>query len=226
MAINDLLARGFNPEKAARILAEIAAGGSVLTNPLVFSTTSTSGQFLGASLNSGSAAFDARLDIGSGASASTSQGAFFRIYQAANATSQGGIDTFVKTGGNFRLRNDTSVYQTFNSTTGTIQIENIAGLTAGDFSCAKIGGSLSITQGTGAFKGDVTLTAGVGTVTGITNIASNHGVFLGNLTPGGTGGTRYKIVITAGTGFTVTAVDTAGATVTTDTSTFKYVIIK
>lgn len=173
-------------------------------------------------------AYVGSMNIGAGPTASTSQGAFLRLYGFANTSSQSGGDFFLKTGGNFGFRNDTSRFATFNSTTGSLQLENIAG-TIGDFICAKIGGSLSIAQGSvggGGFKGDVTLAAGVGTITGMTNIAVSHGVFLGNLVTGGTGGARYKIAITAGTGFTVTAVDAAGATVTTDTSSFKFVVIK
>lgn len=72
--------------------------------------------------------------------------------------------------------------------------------------------------------GDITLTAGVGTVT-ISGLATTDRAFVQLTTPGGTLGTHYKAVCTANT-LTITAVDTAGSTVTSDTSTLTYHIIR
>lgn len=72
--------------------------------------------------------------------------------------------------------------------------------------------------------GSATLVSGTVTVTNTNNDANDH-LFIQLKTPGGTLGTHYKYSISAGNNFTITAVDTAGSTVTTDTSTVSWWLI-
>lgn len=71
---------------------------------------------------------------------------------------------------------------------------------------------------------DATLVSGTLAIT-ITGLATTDRAFVQLTTPGGTLGTHYKAVCTANT-LTITAVDTAGSTVTSDTSTLTYHIIR
>jgi hypothetical protein len=74
--------------------------------------------------------------------------------------------------------------------------------------------------GTGA-----TLASGTVTVDN-TSVTANSHIIITKTAHGGTGGTSYVVTKSAGTSFTITAVDTAGATVTTDTSVFDWAIIE
>lgn len=77
---------------------------------------------------------------------------------------------------------------------------------------------------TGDMFNDATLSSGTVAVT-ISGLTTGDRAFIQLTTPGGTLGTHYKAVCTANT-LTITAVDTAGSTVTSDTSTLTYHIIK
>lgn len=87
--------------------------------------------------------------------------------------------------------------------------------------------SLSSSAVSGAFKGTATLVSG--TVTVSTAAALTTSTILVSLnTPGGTLGADYKVAtasIVNGTSFVIAAINSAGATVTTDTSTINWVII-
>lgn len=84
---------------------------------------------------------------------------------------------------------------------------------------------LEFKTGTNARSGTSTLVAGTVTVAN-TNVTAGDFILVNLSATGGTGGTRYLPTITAGTGFTLTAINASGATVTTDTSTLKWVIIR
>lgn len=71
--------------------------------------------------------------------------------------------------------------------------------------------------------GTTTLSSGVATVTDH-RIRASSTALATYTSPGGTTGTHVKAVCTAGA-MTITAIDTAGATVTTDTSAITYLII-
>jgi hypothetical protein len=77
---------------------------------------------------------------------------------------------------------------------------------------------------TGDMFNDATLSSGTVAIT-ISGLATTDRAFLQLTTPSGTLGTHYKAVCTANT-LTITAVDITGSTVTTDTSTLTYHIIK
>lgn len=90
----------------------------------------------------------------------------------------------------------------------------------------------SLKQGGFILSGAVALSSGVATVTDSRiRAASGTGTsFVGSialvayLTPAGTTGTNLKAVCTENT-LTITAIDTAGATVASDTSTIQYLIL-
>lgn len=78
--------------------------------------------------------------------------------------------------------------------------------------------------------GTLTLIAGTKTINTVIVMTANSVVLLQPTESGGTAGTRYKVTGktagVAGVGaFTVTAIDTAGSLVNTDTSTFDFVIV-
>jgi hypothetical protein len=75
--------------------------------------------------------------------------------------------------------------------------------------------------------GVATLTSGTVTVSD-TNVVAGSRIFVNRQIDGGAPGDSYSIVITAGTGFTITSKNHQGgnsATVTSDTSTVSYMII-
>lgn len=84
------------------------------------------------------------------------------------------------------------------------------------------GGTGTLTAEVG--RGQATLVAGTVTVT-MTGIQNTSKVIPTLTTPGGTMGARLKVGVTGGSGFTLTAVDTSGATVATDTSVYDYVVL-
>lgn len=75
--------------------------------------------------------------------------------------------------------------------------------------------------------GTATLAAGTVTVTGVVLTANSVILMTPNTPAGGTQGVKYKIPVASRTAtqFVVTAVDNAGATVATDTSTFDFLIV-
>lgn len=80
--------------------------------------------------------------------------------------------------------------------------------------------------------GQVTLVSGVATVSAGITITANSLVFTSMEAPSGTLGTDWKVptsqMVVGGPGtgaFTVTAISTSGATVTTDDSTLNYLIV-
>lgn len=94
--------------------------------------------------------------------------------------------------------------------------------TGGDMVIATVGKALRIKEGTGGFMGTATMVAGVATVT-ISGLTSSDRAFTQLVTPGGTMGARVKAVCTTNT-LTITAVSGAGSTVTSETSTYNFVI--
>lgn len=113
------------------------------------------------------------------------------------------------------------------STTNDLVISNSNGditSTNGNIILSTAGKTLTIPTGTNGCKGSTTLASGVSTVN---TTCSTTGSFIGlSLTAsGGTAATRYATTISNGVSFTITAIGTTGSTVTTDTSTFTYVII-
>ena len=74
------------------------------------------------------------------------------------------------------------------------------------------------------YEGTVTLVAGVAQIAN-TGVHSGTLVLLTLKTPGGTLGTHYSYTLSAGVSITITAVDTSGSTVTTDTSVISYIIL-
>lgn len=72
--------------------------------------------------------------------------------------------------------------------------------------------------------GVTTLVSGVSPAVLVTGMTATSKVTITVKTPGGTMGNNYKAVPGAGS-FVITAIDTAGATVTTDTSTLMWVAV-
>jgi len=71
--------------------------------------------------------------------------------------------------------------------------------------------------------------AGTGTVT-INNVVVNltgsgSDIFVSMVTPGGTTGTHYMVIVNDATSFDIVSVNTAGATVTTDDSVVSWAIL-
>jgi hypothetical protein len=80
----------------------------------------------------------------------------------------------------------------------------------------------NFTAGTNQSVGSTTLVAGIGTVAN-TSVTANTKVKVQMKTPGaGVMGVHYKYTVSAGVGFTITAIDTAGTTVITDISVVDY----
>lgn len=76
-----------------------------------------------------------------------------------------------------------------------------------------------------ARSGSSVLSSGTITVSN-TTVTAKTKILIQLLTPGGTLGTHYKYAISAATNFTITAVDTSGATVATDTSTVVWFMVE
>lgn len=72
--------------------------------------------------------------------------------------------------------------------------------------------------------GTATLVAGTVTVTGVV-VTANSTILCQVAIPGGTLGTLHKVDNTTTTSFDITAIDTAGALVNTDTSTLTWTIL-
>ena len=89
-----------------------------------------------------------------------------------------------------------------------------------------VGAGLLVKEGTNAKQGLASaLVAGVVTVAN-TSVTTTSRIFVQRQTDGGTVGASYSITRTAGTSFTITAKDGAGATQTLDTSTLAYQIFE
>lgn len=73
------------------------------------------------------------------------------------------------------------------------------------------------------WTGEVTLVAGTVTISNLQNVGANDLVMVSQHVSAGTTGTHYESAAGAGQ-FTVSAVDTAGALVNTDTSTLHVAI--
>ena len=99
--------------------------------------------------------------------------------------------------------------------------KSITFLSNGGISLLIAGARLTYKTGTNQAVGSATLVAGAVTVAN-TTVTANTKVMVQLLTPAGTMGLRYKYSVSAGVGFTITAVDASGATVTTDTSVVDY----
>lgn len=97
-------------------------------------------------------------------------------------------------------------------------------------STVTVGNDARLVQPSGMQVGTATLTAGTVTISSVTITASSR-ILVTYKTPGGTTGTNLAVpsgsrTVGAGSGsFVVNAVDTAGATVNTDTSTFDWMIM-
>ena len=94
---------------------------------------------------------------------------------------------------------------------------------SGNINLVTAGNKLKITEGSGGSVGQATLVSGTKAIT-IAVVSTSTRAFTSVAVHGGTAGTRYKAVCTTNT-LTLTAIDTSGATVTTDTSTLNYFII-
>lgn len=88
-----------------------------------------------------------------------------------------------------------------------------------------VSGGLRVKEGTNAKQGVATLVAGVVTVAN-TSVTANSRIFVQRQTDGGTVAASYSITRVAGTSFTITAKDGAGANNTTDTSVVAYQIFE
>jgi len=88
-----------------------------------------------------------------------------------------------------------------------------------------VGSGVSIKEGTNATMGRATLVAGTVTVA-TTKVTANSEIFVERQTDGGTVGASYSKTRVAGTSFTLTAKDGAGANQTADTSTLSWWIVE
>jgi hypothetical protein len=101
----------------------------------------------------------------------------------------------------------------------------VLSLINGDWRIAAEGKGLRVAEGSNAKQGIAVLIAGVVTVAN-TSVTANSRIFLQRQTDGGTVGASYSITRTAGTSFTITAKDGAGADQASDTSTLAYEIFE
>lgn len=102
---------------------------------------------------------------------------------------------------------------------------NVWGGISTHISCATAGFGLRVAEGSNAKQGTAVLIAGVVTVAN-TSVTANSRIFLQRQTDGGTVGASYSITRAAGTSFTITAKDGAGADQAADTSTLAYEIFE
>jgi len=102
---------------------------------------------------------------------------------------------------------------------------NVWGGISTHISCSTAGFGFRVAEGSNAKQGTAVLIAGVVTVAN-TSVTANSRIFLQRQTDGGTVGASYSITRTAGTSFTITAKDGAGADQTADTSTLAYEIFE
>ncbi|MCW1885514.1 hypothetical protein OKA04_12310 [Luteolibacter flavescens] len=94
----------------------------------------------------------------------------------------------------------------------------------GNLKFENVGLGVSLKTGANARIGTgVALVAGVATVAN-TSITANTHIDITKTAHGGTGGDSYLVTKTAGASFTITAINANGATVTTDTSTFDWML--
>ncbi len=106
-------------------------------------------------------------------------------------------------------------------------VNTVTGIHVGRISAAgwNIGTDASGTAVLRLKHGTAVLVSGTVTVSD-TTVTANTRIFPDWMTEGGTAGVRMKVTRSAGVSFTLTAVDAAGATVTTDTSTIAYLLIE
>jgi hypothetical protein len=96
----------------------------------------------------------------------------------------------------------------------------------GNIGFARPSTGLSFTPGAGQRAGTTAAMASGVVTTANTSVTANTRVLATRKTPGGTMGLGYRVSVSAGVSFTITAVDAANATVTTDTSTWDYMLIE
>jgi len=125
----------------------------------------------------------------------------------------GGLGFYTQTGGAAAALNMTL------STTGSLSLAN------GNFTLSTAGNKLNITEGTNGSVGQTTLVSGTKAIT-ISGLTTSSRAFVTLVSQGGTVTTTvgYAAVCTSNT-LTITALTSAGATDTTDTSVLNYWII-
>jgi len=111
-------------------------------------------------------------------------------------------------------------------TNATITNPFALNIESGSMVFSTAGGGISIKEGTNASAGiSSALSSGAVTISN-TRVTANSRIFVQRQTDGGTVSASYSITRSAGTSFTITGKDGAGATNTADTSTIAWWIIE
>ena len=227
----DNIAIGYNAAYKNNASANIAIGSSVLYNNVsggenvgigyVAMQYTTGGQNVGigyaALQNTSSGSYN--VAVGSNFAPVNVTGSY-NTYLGSFADSYSGLTA---------LTNSTAVgYNSKVTGSNIIQLgnSNISGVTtSGDLNLNNTNKTIRLHKGsTNDMFGDLTLTAGTAAIT-ITGLTSNDRAFTQLTSPSGIVGGIYKAVCTTNS-LTITSLNTNGTTLTTDTSTLSYFIVR